>query len=329
MKDNRTSHYFHAEAHALAGKLKLPFEEQIKKQAFVKLEGQLADLPDEERAQRNYFSQHAKDFRLEGIISYTAAHTQVSGHTSDKHDGASVTLATSVVEDLNVLNVVTADRVVAQISTTHFPGEYSPHVTFLGTHFENLRIARHKAEPYLKLDLAGQRPAGQDAMSVDQKTDLMSSVKAQYQRLKTALESLAGEERKKMRLTDADGLLAKKYHGFILNQAEIEEQASTARKNDSKWDGITCSLVENVEIKNISAKAADGMSIQIPPPARSYGHVIHIPDFGNIFLAELTVNHNSYKLTMIRLELGCLAAGSASLATCNVNGKGAGGGGTA
>ena len=59
MKDNRTSHYFHAEAHALTGKLKLPFEEQIKKQAFVKLEGQLADLPDEERAHRNYFSQHA------------------------------------------------------------------------------------------------------------------------------------------------------------------------------------------------------------------------------------------------------------------------------
>jgi hypothetical protein len=88
-------------------------------------------------------------------------------------------------------------------------------------------------------------------------------------------------------------------------------------------------LVENVEIKDISAKAADGKSIQIPPPAKSFGHVIHIPDFGNIFLAELTVNHNSYKLTMIRLELGCLAAGSASLATCNVNGKGAGGGGTA
>jgi hypothetical protein len=328
MKDNRTSHYFHAEAHALAGKLKLPFEEQIKKQAFVKLEGQLADLPDEERAQRNYFSQHAKDFRLEGIISYTAAHTQVSGHTSDKHDGASVTLATSVVEDLNVLNVVTADRVVAQISTTHFPGEYSPHVTFLGTHFENLRIARHKAEPYLKLDLTGQRPAGKDAMSVDQKTDLMSAVQAQYQRLKTALGSLAGEDRKRMRLTDADGLLAKKYHGFNLNHAEIQEQASTARKNDIKWDGITCSLVENIEIKDISAKTADGKSIQIPPPAKSFGHVIHIPDFGNIFLAELTVSHNSYKLTMIRLELGCLAAGSASLATCNVNGKGAGGGGT-
>ena len=160
MANNRTSHFFHAEAHALAGNLSLPFEQNIKKQAFVKLEGKLADLSDEERAQRNYFSQHGKNFRLEGIISYASAHTQVSGHRSNKHEGASVTLATSVVEDLNVLNVVTADRVVAQISTTHFPDEYSPEVTFLGTHFENLRIARHKAEPYLNLGLVGERPKG-------------------------------------------------------------------------------------------------------------------------------------------------------------------------
>ena len=323
---DKLSHYFHAEAHALAGKLNLPFEEQIKKQAFVKLEGRLADLTDEERAQRNYFSQYAKNFRLEGIISYAAAHTQVSGHKSDKHDGASVTLATSVVEDLNILNVVTADRVVAQISTTHFPGEYTPQVTFLGTHFENLRIARHRAEPYVNLDLAGTRPKG-DAMAVNQGTNLMKSIEAQYQRIKAALGSLAADERKGMRLTDADGLMAKKYHGFDLNYTDIQQQASAAKQNDGKWDGVTCSLVEHVEIKDISVKAADGKSIQIPPPARSFGHVIHIPDFGNIFLAELTVNHNSYNLTMIRVDMGCLAAGTAGVGTCSVNGKGGAGGG--
>ena len=54
MANNGTSHYFHAEAHALSGKLKLPFKEEIKKQAFVKLEGALAELPDEERARRSY-----------------------------------------------------------------------------------------------------------------------------------------------------------------------------------------------------------------------------------------------------------------------------------
>lgn len=324
---NSMSHYFHAEAHALAGTLKLPFEAEIKKQAFVKVEGNLADLPEQERAQRNYFSQNAENFRLEGIVSYAAAHTQVSGHQSDKHEGASVTLATSMVEDLNVLNVVTADRVVAQIATTHIPGEYCPHVTFLGTHFENLRIARHRAEPYLKLDLAGARAEGKDALPVNKGTGLMNAVEAQYKRLKDTIGSLADKEREKIRLRDTDASLAKKYYGFTIDYAKIQDQAQKAKKDDN-WDGITCSLVEHVEIKDISVKAADGKSIQIPPPARTFGHVIHIPDFGNIFLAELTVKHNSYNLTMIRLEMGCLASGSTCVASGHVNGKGAGGGGT-
>jgi hypothetical protein len=320
------SHYFHAEAHALTGKLDLPFKEEIKKQAFVKLEGQLADLTD---AQRNYFSQHAKNFRLEGIISYAAAHTQVSGHESNKHKGASVTLSTSVVEDLNVLNVITADRVVAQISTTHLPGQYSPEVTFLGTHFENLRIARHKAEPYLKLDLAAERP-GEDAMRIGQGSKFMTAVEAQYERLKKWLEGLGAEAREAMRFALPDGSITKKYHGGSPDYGKITSQAAAARDEDKKTGtgksgGITCSLVENVEIKDISVKAADGKSIQIPPPARSCGHVIHIPDFGTIFLAELTANHNSFNLTMIRLELGCIADGNVSLATANVNGKGGGG----
>src|ERR1700751_1613548 len=171
MKDNLSSHYFHAEAHALSGMLQLPFEQQIKKQAFVKLQGESEKLLlegdqrplSEKKAQENYLSQHAKPFRLENIISYTAAHTQVSGHRSRKNPKAFVTLATSSVENLNVLNVVTADRVVGQISTTHFPDDYSPQVTFLCTHFENLRIARHKTEPILNLALAGDRPRGKEA----------------------------------------------------------------------------------------------------------------------------------------------------------------------
>ncbi len=320
MAEKVNSHYFHAEAHALTGRLELPFNQEIKKQAFVKLEGRLADLPDAERVQRNYFSQHAKNFRLEGIISYAAAHTQVSGHASKKHAGASVTLATSVVEDLNVLNVVTADRVVAQISTTHYPGVQTPDVTFLGTHFENLRIARHRAEPYLKLDLCDEKPGDKDAMHVDKGTGFMKAVETQYKRLKAGLGGLGAEERERMRLKDSDGSLATKYHGFGLNYADIKTQAGEANAGRSKWDGITCSLVENVEIKNIGAKGADGKPVEIPPPARCFGHVIHVPEFGNIFLAELRVNHNSFNLTMIRLDLGCLADGSVGLAAANVNG---------
>jgi hypothetical protein len=323
-KDSK-SHYFHAEAHALAGRLELPFKEEIKKQAFVKLEGQLADLQEDERAQRNYFSQNAKNFRLEGIISYAAAHTQVSGHQSDKHENASVTLATSVVEDLNILNVVTADRVVAQISTTHFKDEDAPEVTFLGTHFENLRIARHQATPVMRLDLCAQRPGGKDATHVDAGTGLMASIEKQYARLKAGLAQYKPEKQEQMRLTHSSRSLPKTYYGFDLGSSDIKEQRETVKaavkaEKVSQWGGIACSLVENVDLKAEKIEFADGTSVTIPPPALSFGHVIHIPHFGNIFLAELTVNHNSFRLTMIRVDMGCIAGGSANFGSCNVNG---------
>jgi hypothetical protein len=312
MANDDKFHYFHAEAHALKGNLELPFDQDIKPQSFVKLE-----KSEREKEKPDYLSQHSKNYQLEGIISFSAAHTQVSGHKSKKHVGANVTLATSVVEDLNVLNVVTADRVVAQISTTHFPGVEAPEVTFLGTQFENLRIARHKAEPLLKLDMVGKKPADKGALYVGKGTGFMEALEKQYKRLKATVGSLGSEK---------PDFVGEKYHGFNeVNYTAIAAQSKDAKEGRSKWDGITGSLVEHIEIEDVSLKGADGKAVTISPPAKSTGHVIHIPDFGTIFLAELTVNHNSFHLTMIRLELGCLADATISVSTCNVNGKGGGG----
>ena len=364
--NSQVSHYFHAEAHALSGKLILPFEEQIKKQALVKLEGDSKQLLleakgdqtgqgeetrklREKRAQENYLSQHSKNYRLESIISYSAAHTQVSGHRSKKHPDRFVTLATSVVENLNVLNVVTADRVVAQISTTHIPGQYSPEVTFLGTHFEGLRIARHKTEPALNLAFAGERPDGKDVYYPTEATKkekgLMASAEKLYEKLRTDYARVRARmveaklEEDLRRLEADDSWFAKQYHRFSnFNYEQLEEQAKAAADRDreakvpitngGKWDGVTCSLVDHVDIENIQIPVREPKNaepIVIRPPAHCFGHVVHVPDFGTIFLAELKVNHNSFHLTMIRLELGCIADGSASVATCNVNGKGVGG----
>jgi hypothetical protein len=353
--NSQPSHYFHAEAHALSGKLILPFEEQIKKQALVKLEGdskqllleakgdQTGEGEDtrklrEKRAQENYLSQHSKNYRLESIISYSAAHTQVSGHRSKKHPDRFVTLATSVVENLNVLNVVTADRVVAQISTTHIPGQYSPEVTFLGTHFEGLRIARHKTEPALNLAFAGERPEGKETYYPTQQTrekGLMASVEQQFQKLRDGFARIKAELEPELlkRLGDKDSWYTKQYHEFSgFDYKHLQDRASeAAAPNGPKWDGVTCSLVDHVDIENIEIPVREPKKtdpIVIRPPAHCFGHVVHVPDFGTIFLAELTVNHNSFHLTMIRLELGCIADGSASVVTCNVNGRGTGGGGT-
>src|SRR5215469_10416861 len=105
---NGWKHRFHAEALALEGHIKLPIRQPIERQAHAKI-----------RETGGYESQQGKSFRVEGILSYTSAHTQVSGHEEEKHGRPWVTLSTAVVTHLNVLNVVTADRIVAQISTEH------------------------------------------------------------------------------------------------------------------------------------------------------------------------------------------------------------------
>jgi hypothetical protein len=328
MPDN-LSHYFHAEAHALKAKVRFPVDAEVRPQAFVKLAGTLEELLNGE-GKRNYFSQHAKNYRLEGVFSYSAAHTQVSGHRSSKDERNSVTLATSVVENLNILNVVTADRVVAQIATTHIHDQYVPEVTFLGTHFENLKIARHKVLPIMNLKLADPKPGG-DQLYVADKTDLMTVVKQQYGKLAGWLTG-----RKGIRSAEPDGSLTLQYHGGAPEYKTILSDVVTARKIDEdvstkdigKSDGITFSLVEDVVIEPIGNDSDTAKRDAKELVEGQCGHVIHIPDFGTIFLAELTVNHNPFHLTMIRVEMGCIAAGSGSVGVCTVNGGGKGGGGT-
>jgi len=289
MANNNWTHTYHAEAHALSGSLRLPVEQEIKPQAFA----QFHDDKD------GYFSEQAKPYRLEGIISFQSAYTQASGHRSKKPGHGFVTLATAAVEKLNVLEIVTADRVVAQISTEHPEGPGSPSVTFLGTHFDNLRIAGHKVEVDLDLGFCGGRPAGKD-LYISPGTDFMSAVSNFYDDLHARLERLLDDKDRTMEgRKDLPDLFRRKYHRDLLDPARIAAQGQEAK--------VECSLVKNVEVAGVG---------------KSFGHLIHVSDFGRISLADLTVNHNSFNLTMINLHLGCSADGSTGVGTCNVNGGG-------
>jgi hypothetical protein len=151
---NGRAHRYHAEATALVGHLQRPLSQEIKPQAYVK-------LPEN----GGYLSQRATDYRLECVLSFRSAYTQVAGNPDVKPGHGLTTLSTSVVEGLNVLDVVTADRVVAQISTEHPLDGYVPHVTFLGTRFENLRIAGHPVKLDIDLDMLGPKPGNDAAYS--------------------------------------------------------------------------------------------------------------------------------------------------------------------
>jgi hypothetical protein len=147
--ETKRIHLFHSEAKVLHAQLFRPLEQEVKPQAYVQL-----------KSEGGYLAEHLTDFRIEGVISVKSAYTHVAGHKSLKANHGWTTLATSSIEGLNVMEVVTADRVVAQISLEHPLEGYVPSVTFLGTRFENLKIAGHLVDPRLDLDILGPKPAG-------------------------------------------------------------------------------------------------------------------------------------------------------------------------
>jgi hypothetical protein len=272
--ESKRVHTYHAEATVLSGNLTLPLEQEIKPQAYAKLPGE-----------GGYLSQRPCSYRLEGVISVGSAYTQVGGNPDPKPGHGWSTLCTSVVEDLNVMDVVTADRVVAQISTEHPLEGYVPTVTFLGTRFENLRIAGHPVKLDLDPNILGAKPASDAPYTSD--PGFISRVSSQYQRI-------ASQQN-----VPAD--LAERYNRL----------PSTSENQES----IECSLVHH----------ADGSY-----PGRSFGHVIDVPNFGRIHLAVLRLEHSEYEkgvpkqtlfnLTMMKLHMGCVAAGKVALANSKTNG---------
>jgi len=280
-------HEYHAEASVLEADLMQPIEEKIAPRVKVK-------LPKD----GHYQFKHADPFRVEGILSYKTGYTQVAGHPSSKSDGFA-TLTTSVLEDVNVLDVVTADRVVAQISTVHpkYGTGQVPSVTFLGTRFDNLRIGGHKVEIVPALKIVGTRSA--DDTSYFDDPEVKNRFAQQYETISTHPE-LTDEVRR---------FFPKGGQPWLQKNGNVSS--------------MSCSLIDNVK----------GIDQAHGSP---FGHVIDVPHFGRIYLGELKINREAgnpakqvndkytFELTMIRLEMGCLAKGTAKVAMADSNGTGKG-----
>src|ERR1700674_5829570 len=95
----KPSHDYHAEAHVLSGPLQRPIEQKIERHAPVTLNDRRG----------GHLTRYADDVSIEGLITFAKGHTRVSGARSLKHNGW-VTLSTSVLEGLNVFEIITADR---------------------------------------------------------------------------------------------------------------------------------------------------------------------------------------------------------------------------
>ncbi|MBI3476278.1 MAG: hypothetical protein HY010_11135 [Acidobacteria bacterium] len=291
------SHEYHADAHVLSGHLKRPIEQTIEQHAPVSLKGRRS----------GHLTRMADGVSIEGLVTFAKGHTRVSGSKSTKPGHGWVTLSTSVLEGLNVFEIITADRLVSQVSTEHpEEGGHFPHVTFLGTQFHNLKVSGIPLKLKLNYGICGAKPAGDNSYLDD--LGFLGRVKDQ------TVQVLRG-----------NGLPNDVKDSYDKRLTEIERLISNKGSNCSgKPDSppsVICSLISEID-KNIE-KEIEGVKV--------FGHVLYIPDFGSVSLGEVTVGErwyepsdkkpaNYFELTVINMNLGCVGTGNLKGGTAANNG---------
>lgn len=252
------SFHYHASAHALSGQLTRPANHLIQVQAGTALPpigGQHAA--------------HVENFRLEQTVSFAAGYSHVAGSEKTENDKTiHTTLATTAVEKLNILDMVTADRIVARLASSHVSGQETS-ILVLGSRFENLRIAGYKIDVELHHELA----------------------------LKLGTFAAARKEFE----TNAD----------FRKMADDPFEPGKLPKKVEAHEDIRCSLVKELQPKTCPGVERLG----------HYGHVLVVPEFGKIHLAEIRFEHGRKTLTMVRIELGSPNGGNVIVAQAESNGR--------
>jgi hypothetical protein len=232
---------YKGQAVALGGFIERPMPEVIQSQAA-------AAIP----ISGGFDSARAEGFNHREIVSFRSARAHVTGHESA--DGKHLeTLSTCVVEGLDILGVVTAERVVARLVGSHVvQPKWYPIVTPSGSYFQGLHVCGREVRCKFIGDAFDKLESGRDAAAT-----LRTQFPLQDQ------------------IIQEDGWAAK---GFL-----------------------PISLCADLHIGD--------------QPCKPGQNVIEIPHFGRIYLGELIICKDSYRLTMLRVELGCPVEGQFDVAS--------------
>lgn len=269
------THYYHADASAIGGYITRPFTGTVPSHASVSLP-LVGGVLEKERKGRKW----------RNTVNYATASTTVSGKKQDG-EGPWITDVTATIDDLNIREIITAKRVVAQISIAHPHEGYTPKIYLTGSQFVDLRISGIPINPILNYDIFEDFEAGSNGYPSkpwDEQESLRKHVERQYS------EAGGGKE-------ETPDWVRHHFHWI-----ESGEKSHTS-------DGIVCSIVDGFEgvPKNF--------------PGRVFAHSIYVRDFGRIFFGEVVVQGGTYSLSMLRVKLGSPVGGAVSVATARSNGK--------
>jgi hypothetical protein len=237
---HRIPFHFHAEGHGFSGEFRHPGRHLIQAQAATSL----PTIGGQARA-------HVDHFHYEDFVSFRTAHTEVSGRKIDENTFK--THATAIIEDLNILDVVTADRIVARLTSTHDPKDPEGRIVADGSEFHNLRIAGHAVNVILR-----------------------HKILADCAEFKDLGNQIATDKK----------------------QGRITGQNSRA---------AICSLVDKI--------------VTTLPGVDPVKHVLTVPNFGKISIAEIFAEPGTRTLTMLHLQLGSPHVADLTAAETRTNGQ--------
>jgi hypothetical protein len=259
-------HHYHADGSALGGIISLPKPAFVPSQAEVSLSPAGGSTSDKTGA-----------LTFDDIVSCSGTETHASG--TETEAGSWATLVTTTVRDLNIRNVLTAEKLVAQISVEHPREGYTPKVTFVGSQFLNLRIAGVPIKVVIN-DKILTPAADYPTVPWTRNTEFLDTIRDQ-------------------RRTVSEGGPTPDWASGLFAAKDPEE-------GFDERGYYLCSLVDRIDGKI---------------PGESCGHLVKVPDVGTFIFGEVAVDHGSFRLVMVRAELGSPVTGSVAAAAGRGNGS--------
>src|SRR5581483_853891 len=154
VSQQRIPFHFHAEGHAFSGEFRHPTWSIIPAQAAT-------SLP----TIGGHAESTVENFRFLDYVQFKHAHTHISGKRRVGDSGDSyVTHASAVIEGLNILGTVTADRIVSRLTSVHKVGDPEPHIVAEDSRFEGLRIAGQDVKVTLRHKLLVENRTAADVI---------------------------------------------------------------------------------------------------------------------------------------------------------------------
>lgn len=282
---HHSQYVYHASAFALAAEFERPKQHSLPPQASTVLAGH-----------GGHGSNNHPGLKVDGLVSFERAYSEVGGSYDDCHN-IHTTHAWSVLEGVNVADMLTADRVVSRMAV-YCPADDSGEASFdiTGSYFENLRIAGHQIDVELDTKLFHDNDTYSKLIKSHQ-----GGKKDQWL-LGSCLCDESPAERK--RIED-------EYHA-LRGMTKMVQEWKKPGKRPADLGRYRLSAANHLDLADLNKTTE----------LEGYGSIICIPKFGVIRLAEMTVTRHSRTLTMFRVQMCSSGYGGGTGPTSSGSGPG-------